>query len=50
MKGFLAGVMKKLNNTQFVQHAPEKVVALEQKKKEDATAKIRMLEESLTKF
>ena len=32
-KGFLNIVMKKLNNEQFVNNAPEKVVQLEKKKK-----------------
>jgi valyl-tRNA synthetase len=47
-KGFLLSVMKKLNNKNFVNNAPEKVVAIEQKKKADAEEKILKLEESLT--
>jgi valyl-tRNA synthetase len=35
--------MKKLDNKKFVQNAPEKVVQLEQKKKEDAEKKIAAL-------
>jgi len=46
-KGFLNGVMKKLGNERFVQGAPEKVVALEQKKKADAEARIKVLEEQI---
>jgi valyl-tRNA synthetase len=46
-KGFLAGVEKKLSNERFVQNAPEKVIEVERKKKFDAEAKIRALEESL---
>ena len=46
-RGFLLSVMKKLNNRNFVDHAPEKVVEMEQKKKKDAEEKILKLEESL---
>jgi valyl-tRNA synthetase len=46
-KGFLLSVMKKLNNKNFVDNAPEKVVAMERKKKSDAEARILKLEESL---
>lgn len=46
-KGFLASVDKKLSNERFVQGAPEQVVAMEKKKKSDAEAKIKSLEEQL---
>ena len=46
-KGFLNIVMKKLNNEKFVNNAPEKVVQLEKKKKEDAELQIKLLEEKL---
>lgn len=46
-KGFLASVTKKLSNERFVNNAPEKVVAMEQKKKADAEAKITELEAQL---
>jgi valyl-tRNA synthetase len=46
-KGFLNTVMKKLNNERFVSNAPEKVVAMEKKKRDDAEAKIKVLEEQL---
>ncbi|MFK7900997.1 MAG: class I tRNA ligase family protein, partial [Cyclobacteriaceae bacterium] len=46
-KGFLIGVEKKLSNERFVGSAPEKVVAMEKKKKADAEAQIKTLEESL---
>jgi valyl-tRNA synthetase len=46
-KGFLASIMKKLNNENFVKNAPEKVVENERKKKSDAEGKIIKLEESL---
>ncbi len=46
-KGFLASILKKLNNENFVKNAPEKVVRNEEKKKSDAEGKIQKLEESL---
>lgn len=46
-KGFLASVEKKLSNERFVQNAKPEVVAIERKKKEDAEAKIKAIEESL---
>jgi valyl-tRNA synthetase len=46
-RGFLASVQKKLSNKRFVENAPEKVVALEQKKASDALARIETLEKSL---
>jgi len=46
-KGFLAAVEKKLSNQRFVQHAKPEVIALEMKKKADAEAKIKAIEESL---
>jgi valyl-tRNA synthetase len=47
LKGFLASVDKKLENERFVQNAKPEVVAIERKKREDALAKIRTIEESL---
>ena len=47
-RGFLESVNKKLSNERFVQNAPEQVLLLEKRKKEDAENKIRILEESLT--
>ena len=47
LQGFLASVDKKLSNERFVQNAKPEVVELEKRKKADAEAKIRMLEESL---
>jgi len=47
-KGFLAAVEKKLGNERFVQNAKSEVLALEQKKKADAEARIRTIEESLS--
>jgi valyl-tRNA synthetase len=46
-KGFLSGVLKKLNNPRFVDNAPDKVVELENKKKEDAENQIKVLEQKL---
>lgn len=46
-KGFLASVMKKLDNERFVQNAPASVIELERKKKSDAESKIRSLETRL---
>jgi valyl-tRNA synthetase len=46
-KGFLESVNMKLDNERFVQNAKPEVVDLERKKKEDAEAKIKVLEESI---
>lgn len=46
-EGFIAGIDKKLGNEKFVNNAPEKVVAMERKKKADAEAKIAMLKAKL---
>jgi len=45
--GFLASIDKKLGNERFVQNAKPEVIASEQKKKNDALAKIKAIEESL---
>jgi valyl-tRNA synthetase len=47
-RGFLATVMKKLENERFVQNAPASVIELERKKKSDAEAKIKSLEERIS--
>ncbi|WEK34154.1 MAG: valine--tRNA ligase [Candidatus Pseudobacter hemicellulosilyticus] len=47
LQGFLAAVEKKLGNERFVQNAKPDVVALEQQKKADALAKMKIIEESL---
>ena len=47
-KGFLASVEKKLGNERFVQNAKPEVIALEEKKKADAEARIKTIEESLS--
>jgi valyl-tRNA synthetase len=46
-RGFLASVMKKLENEQFVHNAPGNVLELERKKKSDAEMKIKSLEEAM---
>jgi valyl-tRNA synthetase len=47
-KGFLASVLKKLSNEKFLKSAPEKVIEMERKKKSDAEAKIKLIEEQLS--
>ena len=47
-KGFLNSVMKKLSNERFVNNAPEQVIANERKKKSDAEAKIKTIQEQLS--
>ena len=47
LNGFLTGVRKKLENANFVAHAPEAVVARERKKESDAMEKIAALEAQL---
>ncbi len=44
---FLAAVEKKLNNERFVQSAKPEVIELERRKKADAEAKIKVIEQSL---
>ena len=46
-EGFLAGVMKKLNNERFVANAKPEIVELERKKKADAESKIETLKASI---
>jgi valyl-tRNA synthetase len=46
-KGFLLTVEKKLGNERFVQNAKQEVIEIERKKKADAEAKIKAIEESL---
>jgi valyl-tRNA synthetase len=47
---FLKSVEAKLNNPNFVNKAPEKIIAIERKKQSDATEKIAMLKESIQKL
>ncbi|MBS1568291.1 MAG: valine--tRNA ligase, partial [Bacteroidetes bacterium] len=47
LRGFLASVEKKLSNERFVHGAPPQVLENERKKKADAEAKIKALEERL---
>ena len=48
LEGFLSSVMKKLSNDRFVNNAPEKVVSMERKKKEDTEKKLNAVKEKLT--
>ena len=43
-RGFLATVMKKLENERFVANAPDKVIELERKKQHDAEKRVQVLE------
>ena len=47
LRGFLSSVEKKLGNERFVSGAPAQVLEMERKKKADAEAKIKALEERL---
>ena len=47
LKGFLASVEKKLGNERFVQNAKPEVIDIERRKKADAEAKIKVIEDSL---
>ena len=47
LKSFLETIEKKLGNDRFVQNAKADVIALERKKKADAEAKLKVIEESL---
>ena len=49
-EGFLASVDKKLSNEKFVQNAKPEVLAVEQKKKADALARIQTIKESLSQL
>lgn len=49
-KGFLVSVERKLSNEKFVNSAPPQVVEIERRKKADAEAKIKALEESLDRL
>ena len=48
LQGFLKSVDAKLSNERFVKNAKTEVVEIERRKKEDAEAKIKILEESLS--
>jgi len=49
-QGFLESVDKKLSNEKFVQNAKPEILAVEQKKKADALARIQTIEESLAQL
>ncbi len=46
-EGFLQKIEKKLSNEKFVNNAPEKVVAMEQKKQRDARSRIQVIKAQL---
>ncbi len=46
-EGFLQKIEKKLSNEKFVNNAPEKVVAMEQKKQRDAKSRIQVIKSQL---
>ncbi len=48
LKGFLNSIDKKLSNDRFVQNAKAELIELERRKKSDAEAKIRNIQESLS--
>jgi valyl-tRNA synthetase len=48
--GFLASVNKKLDNERFVSSAPANVIENERRKKSDAEAKIKVLQENLARL
>jgi len=45
---FLFSVNKQLSNERFVNNAPEKIIAMEKKKKADAEARIAVLEAQMS--
>jgi valyl-tRNA synthetase len=47
LEGFLKSVEKKLSNKSFVDNAPESVVDIEKKKRDDAVIKLENLKKSL---
>lgn len=50
LEGFLAGINKKLANSKFVDHAPEAVVTLERKKKQDSEEKMATIKETIAEL
>ena len=49
-KKFLNSIENKLNNKKFVQNAPEEVILLEKKKKDDTILKIKYLQKQISSF
>jgi valyl-tRNA synthetase len=49
-KGFLASVLGKLSNENFVSKAPAKIIENERKKQADAESKIQSLQENITEL
>ena len=50
LNGFLKSIEKKLSNTNFINNAPENVVKIEEKKKEDTIVKLKSLKKELSTF
>ncbi len=50
LEGFLKGVMGKLNNENFIAHAPAAVVVMERKKKSDAEQKIATIKDNMRRL
>ena len=49
-EGFLNSVMKKLSNEKFMANAKKEVIAMEEKKKQDAESKLKQLSEQLERL
>ena len=50
LEGFLKSVQKKLNNKQFTENAPEKIVIKERQKEKDALEKIQLVKAQITQL
>tara|TARA_B100001250_G_scaffold365668_1_gene346501 strand:+ start:10712 stop:13351 length:2640 start_codon:yes stop_codon:yes gene_type:complete len=50
LNGFLKSINRKLSNDKFISNAPEKIIIIEQKKKEDTIVKLASLKKQLKTF
>ncbi|MAZ55865.1 MAG: valine--tRNA ligase [Flavobacteriales bacterium] len=50
LNGFLKSINSKLSNEKFISNAPEKIIIIEQKKKEDTLVKLASLKKQLNTF
>jgi valyl-tRNA synthetase len=48
LQGFLKSVNAKLTNERFMSNAKPEIIAIEQKKKDDAEAKLKIIEDRLS--